>query len=88
MLLYFGYHHIIHTHLTSCTHLKGVARRFNIPAATEKIEKYYQFVNEFCQHKLTQHIYMKPFLTAKPTILHLLHHHLQIALEPSKEDSV
>ena len=60
---------IIHKHssLTSCTHLKGVARRFNIPAATEKIEKYYQFVNEFCQHKLTQHIYMKPFLTAKPT---------------------
>ena len=60
---------IIHKHssLTSCTHLKGVARRFNISAATEKIEKYYQFVNEFCQHKLTQHIYLKPFLTAEPT---------------------
>ena len=54
-----------HSSFTSCTHLKGVARRFNVSAVTEKIEKYYQFVNEFCQYELTQHIYMKPFLTAK-----------------------
>ena len=34
---------IIHkqSSLTSCTHLKGVARRFSIPSVTEKIEKYY-----------------------------------------------
>ena len=54
-----------HSSITSCTHLKGVARRFNISAVTERIEKYYQFVSEFCQYKLTHHIYMKPFLTVK-----------------------
>ena len=37
-----------HSSLTCCSHLKGVARRFNIIAATEKIEIYYQFVGEFC----------------------------------------
>ena len=51
--------------LDMCTYLKGIARRFNISAVTEKIEKYYQFVNDFCQYELTHHIYMKPFLTAK-----------------------
>ena len=56
-----------HSSFTCCSHLEGVARRFNISAATEKIESYYQFMNEFCQCKLTHHIYMKPFLTAKPT---------------------
>ena len=56
-----------HSSITCCTHLKGVARRFNISAVTEKIEKYYQFVSEFCQYELTHHIYMKPFLTAKST---------------------
>ena len=50
---------------TCCTYLKGVVSRFNVSAATEKIEEYYQFVNEFCQYELTHHIYMKPFLTAK-----------------------
>ena len=54
-----------HSSLTCCTYLKGVARRFNISAVTEKIEKYYQFVSEFCQYELAHHIYMKPFLTAK-----------------------
>ena len=54
-----------HSSLISCTHLKGVARRFNISAVTEKIEKYNQFVSKFCQYELTHHIYMKPFLTAE-----------------------
>ena len=54
-----------HSSFTCCSYLKGVARRFNVSAVTEKIEKYYQFVSEFCQYELTQHIYMKPFLTAK-----------------------
>ena len=54
-----------HSSFTSCTYLKGVSKRFNVSAATEKIEEYYQFVNEFCQYELTHHIYMKPLLTAK-----------------------
>ena len=60
---------IIHKHssLTSCSHLKGVARRFNVSAVLEKIETYYKFVDDFCQYKLANHVYMKPFLTAKST---------------------
>ena len=54
-----------HSSFTCCTHLKGVARRFNIPSVTEEIGKYYQFVNEFSHQKLIQHIYMKPFLDTK-----------------------
>ena len=50
----------------SCNYLKGVARRFEISTVTEKIEKYYQIVNKFCQYDLTHHIYMKKFLTPKP----------------------
>ena len=53
-----------HSSFISCTYLKGVAGRFNVSAVNEKIEKYYQFVNKFCQYELTQHMYMKPFLTA------------------------
>ena len=56
-----------HSSLTSCTYLKGVARRFKISTVTEKIEEYYQLVSEFCQYELTHHIYMKPFLNAKST---------------------
>ena len=58
-----------HSSLTSCTYLKGVARRFKISAVTEKIEEYYQLVSEFCQYELTHHIYMKPFLTDKSVII-------------------
>ena len=56
-----------HSSLTSCSHLKGVAELFNVSAATEKIEKYYEFVDNFCQYKLANHIYMKPFLSVKST---------------------
>ena len=54
-----------HSSLISCSHLKGVTELFNASAATEKIEKYYEFIDNFCQYKLANHIYMKPFLTAK-----------------------
>ena len=58
---------IIHNHssLTCCSILKGVARRFNIPSVTEKVEKYRQDVDEFCHKKLIDHIYVKPFLTGQ-----------------------
>ena len=53
-----------HSSITCCTYLKGIARRFKVSTVTEKIENYYQIVNQFCQQKLTQHGYIKPFLTA------------------------
>ena len=56
-----------HSSLTLCTHLKGVARRFNIPSVTEKVETYYKFVKEFCKYELKHHTYMEPLFNAKLT---------------------
>ena len=53
-----------HSSFTCCTYLKGVASRFNVSAASEKIEEYYKFVNDFCQYNLVNHIYMKTILTS------------------------
>ena len=54
-----------HSSLTCCTYLTGIARRFNVSTVIEKIENYFVIVNQFCLQKLTQHVYIKPFLTAK-----------------------
>ena len=53
-----------HSSFTCCTFLEGVALRFNVSAAIGKIKEYYQFVDDFCQYKLANHIYMKTFLTS------------------------
>ena len=53
-----------HSSLTCCTYLEGVASRFNVSAASDKIKEYYEFVDDFCQYKLANHIYMKTFLTS------------------------
>ena len=54
-----------HSSITCCSYLKHVAARFNIPAAVDKVDSYYKCVEEFCQMKLTHHIYMKPFIIGK-----------------------
>ena len=48
----------------NCTILKSVVMHpsFNITAAIEKIDAYYKIVEDFCQHKLTQHSYVTSFL--------------------------
>ena len=58
---------IIHRHssLTSCSYLKGVADLFCVSTAIEKIEKYYEFVDDFCQYKLASHIYLKQIFSTK-----------------------
>ena len=56
-----------HSSYTRCTFLEGLVTRFKVSAAAEKIEKYKQFVEEFCQQELIHHIYMKPFLTVQST---------------------
>ena len=43
--------------------LEGFVKEF-CPFATEKIEKYLEFVEEFCNQKLIHHIYMKQLLTS------------------------
>ena len=54
-----------HSSVTCCSYLKHVAARLDISAAVEKIESYQKCVEEFCQKKLTYHIYMKPFIVGK-----------------------
>ena len=56
-----------HSSLTCCSCLQHVARYFKITAATEKIESYLKYVEQFCSQTLSKHIYMKPFLTGKTT---------------------
>ena len=58
-----------HSSITCCSYLKSVATQFNISAAIEKIDNYYKYVDDFCQNKLTHHIYMKPFITGKSITL-------------------
>ena len=54
-----------HSSYLCCSILKGLITRFYVSAAIDIIEKYYEFVDDFCQYKLVNHFYMKPFLTAK-----------------------
>ena len=56
-----------HSSFTYCSLLQHVARYFKITAATEKIESYLKYVEQFCSQKLSKHIYMKPFVTGKTT---------------------
>ena len=50
---------------TCCSYLEHAATQFKITSAVEKINDYYKSVEEFCQHELTHHVYMQPFITAK-----------------------
>ena len=58
-----------HSSITCCSYLRSVATRFNISAVIEKIDNYYKYVDDFCQNKLTHHIYMKPFITSESITL-------------------
>ena len=61
--------HILKNHSTfiCCSRLKNVAEHFKIPAVNEKIEIYFQYLQDFCSRKLTKHMYLEPFITAKST---------------------
>ena len=54
-----------HSTFICCSRLKYVAEKFKISSVAEKIEIYFQYLKEFCSRKLTEHIYLKPFITAK-----------------------
>ena len=52
-----------HSSYINCAYLKALAGYFNIPRAMKEIDEYLVFVDEFCQHTLTQHSYVASFLT-------------------------
>ena len=51
-----------HSSFTCCSRLEHVADRFRIPAAKQEIRRYLEYMKNFCSQRLTQHIYMRPFI--------------------------
>ena len=56
-----------HSSILYCQYLQHVAEHFKLAAVIEKIEEHHKYINEFCQHKLANHTYLKPFLTTNLT---------------------
>ena len=58
-----------HSTFICCSRLKNVAEHFKIPAVTEKIEVYFQYLDDFRSRKMTKIINeLKPFVTAKSIV--------------------
>ena len=55
-----------HSSFTNCSYLKHVAEYFNLPEVTKEIDNYDKLVDDFCNNKIIQHSYMKPFTTNPP----------------------
>ena len=51
-----------HSSFINCSYLKEVAISFKLSQASKKIDTYYEFVEKFCKHKLTQHSCVTSFL--------------------------
>ena len=51
-----------HSSFTNCIYLEEMADHFKIPGADKEIEAYEEFVDEFCEHTLTQHSYATSLL--------------------------
>ena len=51
-----------HSSFVNCDYLKYIAEHFIIPAAKNKIEAYYLFVENFCQYRISLHSYMTSLL--------------------------
>ena len=58
-----------HSTFICCSRLKNVAEHFKVSAATEKIEVYFQYLDDFRSRKVTKIINeLKPFITAKSIV--------------------
>ena len=55
-----------HSSFINCSYLKHVAEYFNLPEVTKEIDNYNKLVDTFCNSKIIQHSYMKPFTTNPP----------------------
>ena len=55
-----------HSTFICCSRLKNVAEHFKVSSVTEKIEVYFQYLEDFCSRKLTKIINeLKPFILAE-----------------------
>ena len=55
-----------HSSFINCSYLKHVAEHFEIPEVKKEISNYNKLVDDFCNSKIIQHSYMKPFTTNPP----------------------
>ena len=55
-----------HSSFINCSYLKHVAGHFELAEVTREINNYNKLVDEFCNSKIIQHSYMKPFTTNSP----------------------
>ena len=51
-----------HSSVINCFYLKLVAKEFNLPEVTKKIEAYCKQVDKFCQQTIRQHSYVTSFM--------------------------
>ena len=58
-----------HSSFINCSYLEAITDRFSVPAARKEIDAYYNFVEEFCHHTLTQHSYVTSFFAKQSTHL-------------------
>ena len=74
-----------HSSFINCSYLKEVATSFKLSQASKKIDTYYEFVEKFCKHKLTQHVCVPSFL-AKHTEDLLFSETITLRLEWNPDD--
>ena len=55
-----------HSSFINCSYLEHIAEEFQLPEVTREINNYNKLVDDFCNNKIIQHSYMKPFTTNPP----------------------
>ena len=55
-----------HSSFINCSYLKHIAEEFELHKVTKEIDNYNKLVDDFCNSKIIQHSYMKPFTTNPP----------------------
>ena len=55
-----------HSSFINCSYLEHIAEHFKLTKVTKEIESYNKLVDDFCNNKIIQHSYMKPFTTNPP----------------------
>ena len=55
-----------HSSFINCSYLEHIAEEFELPEVKKEIDDYYKLVDDFCNSKIIQHSYMKPFTTNPP----------------------
>ena len=55
-----------HSSFINCSYLEHIAEEFELAEVKKEIDNYNKLVDDFCNSKIIQHSYMKPFTTNPP----------------------